>query len=192
MPKIKEVMAKTLRRASRSSTTAYSPACLKPFFTSARLAGSMDSIPMKIHLPPAGRDQINELLIAQQIGADLGDQCTCALAAIMSRSNDFVRFTLMAKLSSMKNTAIWPPSSRARASAARVRSPRFHWYESGWSRQKTRHGAKLASVRTAAPGLHGNNSKGSPTSAHSLEQWMQYAGSKLNWSSLILSQGISG
>ena len=29
---------------------------------------------------------------------------------MMSRSNDFVRFTLMAKLSSMKNTAIWPPS----------------------------------------------------------------------------------
>src|SRR5256884_1222828 len=53
MPKIKEVMAKTLRWASRSSTTAYSPGLLKPFFTSARLAGSMDSIPMKIHLPPA-------------------------------------------------------------------------------------------------------------------------------------------
>src|SRR6202040_3860912 len=63
MPKIKEVMAKTLRWASRSSTTPYSPGLLKPFFTSARLAGSMDSIPMKINL----------LLIAQQIGADLGD-----------------------------------------------------------------------------------------------------------------------
>src|SRR5437773_2323321 len=35
--------------------------------------------------------------------------------------------------------------------------------------KKSRHGAKLASVRTAAPGLHGNNSKGSPASAHSLE-----------------------
>src|SRR5713226_4866553 len=62
-----------------------------------------------------GRDQINELLIAQQIGVIWATQCTCALAAMMSRSNDFVRFTLMAKLSSMKNTAIWPPSSRARA-----------------------------------------------------------------------------
>ena len=29
-----------------------------------------------------------------------------------------------------------PPPVRA-LSAARVRSPRFHWYESGWSRQKT-------------------------------------------------------
>jgi len=70
MPKINEVMAKTLRRASRSSTTAYSPGLLKPFFTSARLAGSMDSIPMKIHLL-RGRNQINQLFIAQQIGADL-------------------------------------------------------------------------------------------------------------------------
>src|SRR5260370_40596298 len=33
----------------------------------------------------------------------------------MSRNNDFVRFTLMAKLSSMKKTAIWPPSLLARA-----------------------------------------------------------------------------
>jgi len=28
---------------------------------------------MKIHLPPAAAIRINELLIAQQIGADLGD-----------------------------------------------------------------------------------------------------------------------
>src|SRR5437667_10031872 len=41
--------------------------------------------------------------------------------------------------------------------------------------KKSRHSAKLASVRTAAPGLHGNNSKGSPSGAHSLEQWVQYA-----------------
>ena len=33
----------------------------------------------------------------------------------MSRSNDFVRFTLMAKLSSTKNTVTWPPSSLAPA-----------------------------------------------------------------------------
>src|SRR5713226_8004192 len=73
MPKIKEVMSKTLRRASRSSTTAYSPGLLKPFFTSARLAGSMDSMPNEDPLAARSRDQINELLVAQQIGADLGD-----------------------------------------------------------------------------------------------------------------------
>jgi len=33
----------------------------------------------------------------------------------MSRSNDFVRFTLIAKLSSIKNTAIWPRSFLARS-----------------------------------------------------------------------------
>src|SRR5260370_14104417 len=41
--------------------------------------------------------------------------------------------------------------------------------------KKSRHGTKLASVRTPAPGLHRNNSKGSPTSAHALEQRMQHA-----------------
>src|SRR6266404_6202586 len=115
MPKITEVMAKTLRRASRSSTTAYSPGLLKPFFTSARLAGSMDSIPMKIHLPPAAAIRSTSSSSRSRLALIWATQCTCALAAMMSRSNDFVRFTLMAKLSSMKNTAIWPPSSRARA-----------------------------------------------------------------------------
>ena len=44
-----------------------------------------------------------------------GLRCFWAAAAMMSRSNDLVRFTLMAKLSSMKKTAICPLSVRARA-----------------------------------------------------------------------------
>src|SRR5216683_373816 len=113
MPKINEVMAKTLRCASRSSTTEYSPGLLNPFFTSARLAGSMDSIPMKIHLPPAAAIRSTSSSSRSRLALICATQCTCAFAAMMSRSNDFVRFTLMAKLSSMKKTAIWPPSPRA-------------------------------------------------------------------------------
>src|SRR5215472_10449166 len=105
----------TLRWASRPSTSAYSPGLLKPFFTSARLAGSMDSIPMKIHLPPEAAIRSTSSSSRSRLALICATQCTCALAAMMSRSNDFVRFTLMAKLSSIKKTAIWPPSSRARA-----------------------------------------------------------------------------
>jgi len=42
------------------------------------------------------------------------------LAAMMSRSNDLVRFTLIAKLSSMKKTTIWPFSCEAQLSAGAV------------------------------------------------------------------------
>src|SRR5258708_9550373 len=51
----------------------------------------------------------------------------------------------------------------------------FNGTETDGVAKKSRHRTKLSSARTGAPGLHGNNSKGSPTSAHSLEQWMQYA-----------------
>ncbi len=49
-------------------------------------------------------------------------QCTCALAAMISRNSDLVRFTLMAKLSSIKKTTIWPSSLRARALSRRSSS----------------------------------------------------------------------
>src|ERR1039458_9519975 len=50
MPKINDVIAYTLRCARRSRTAVYSPGLLKPLFTSFRLAGSIDSMPIKIHL----------------------------------------------------------------------------------------------------------------------------------------------
>ena len=93
----------------------------------------------------------------------------------MSRSNDFVRFTSMAKLSSMKNTAIWPPSSRARFQQQEFVHHAFIGPKADRVAKKSRHGAKLAPVRTPAPGLHWDNPKRSPASAYSLEQWVQYA-----------------
>src|SRR5260370_26888176 len=55
--------------------------------------------------------------------------------------------------------------------------------------KKSRHCAKLASVRTAAPGLHRNNSKGSPTSAHAPEQPMQYAREQIELAELDFVPG---
>src|SRR4029077_14748005 len=62
-----------------------------------------------------GSDQINQFFVAQRFALICATQKTWAFAAMMSRSSDLVRLTLMAKLSSMKKTAIWPPSLRARA-----------------------------------------------------------------------------
>ena len=52
MPKMNEVIAYKPCRARRSSTAAYSPGLLNPLATLFRLSGSIDSRPMKIHLPP--------------------------------------------------------------------------------------------------------------------------------------------
>ena len=71
MPKINDVIAYTLRCASRSSTAAYSPGLLKPLFTICKV-GWVD----RLHadedpLAARRRNQIDQFLIAQQIGADL-------------------------------------------------------------------------------------------------------------------------
>jgi len=161
---------------------------VKPFFTSARLAGSMDSMPMKIHLPPEAAIRSTSSSSRSRLALIWATQCTCALAAMMSRSNDLVRFTLMAKLSSMKNTAIWrPPPARA-LSAAIVRSPRFHGTKTDGVAQKIRHGAKFASVGTAAPDSTGIIRKVPQPAPTRLSSGCNMPGSKLNWSSLILSQ----
>src|SRR5260370_12566880 len=55
--------------------------------------------------------------------------------------------------------------------------------------KKSRHGTKLASVRTTAPGLHRDNSKGSPTSAHALEQPMQHAREQIELAQLDFVPG---
>src|SRR5258707_918889 len=109
-----EVIAKTLRCASLSSTAAYSPGLLKPLFTLARFVGSMDSMPIKIQVPPAAAIRSTSSSSRRRLALICAIQWTCALAAIMSRSSDLVRFTLIAKLSSMKNTAILPPSLAAK------------------------------------------------------------------------------
>ena len=96
-------------------TAAYSSGLLKPLFTLARLAGSMDSMPMKIHRPPEAAIRSRSSSSRNRLALICATQCTWALAAMMSRKSDLVRFTLMAKLSSIKKTAIWPSSLCARA-----------------------------------------------------------------------------
>jgi len=147
MPKMKEVMAKYVALGDPIEHHGIFTRLLEAaFFTSARLAGSMDSIPMKIHLPPAARSD-QRAPIPQQIGSDLGTQCTCAFAGNNVSRAMFCALYVMQNVVD-ENTAIWPPSSARALSAAEVRSPRLHWYESGWSRQKTTVTVpKLASVR---------------------------------------------
>ena len=63
---------------------------------------------MKIHLPPEAAIRSTSSSSRNRLALICATQFTCAPAAMMSRSSDFVRFTLMAKLSSIKKTAIWP------------------------------------------------------------------------------------
>ena len=63
-------------------------------------------MPMKIHLPPEAEIRSTSSSSRSRLALICATQNTCAFAAMMSRSGDFVRFTLIAKLSSMKKTAI--------------------------------------------------------------------------------------
>jgi hypothetical protein len=94
------------RLASLSRTAAYSAGLLKPLFTSARFVASIDSIPMNIHLPPEAAIRSTSSSSRKRLALICAIQFICAPAAMMSRNNDLVRFILMAKLSSMKKTAI--------------------------------------------------------------------------------------
>src|SRR5207248_8117611 len=62
----------------------------------------MDSMPMKTHLPPEAAIRSTSSSSRNRLALIWATQWTWALAAMMSRSNDLVRFRLMAKLSSMK------------------------------------------------------------------------------------------
>src|ERR1700756_3655707 len=70
-------------------------------------------MPIKIPLPPEAAIKSTSSSSRSRLALICATQKTWAFAAMMSRSSDLVRFTLMAKLSSMKKTAIWPPSLRA-------------------------------------------------------------------------------
>ena len=72
-------------------------------------------MPMNTHFPPDAAIRSQSSSSRNRLALICATQCTCAFAAMISRNSDLVRFTLMAKLSSMKKTAIWPFSFRARA-----------------------------------------------------------------------------
>src|SRR5712692_1870330 len=143
MPKINDVMAYTLRCASRSSTAAYSPGLLNPLFTSFRLAGSMDSMPIKIHLPPEAairstssssrnklaQQRLRTLDVDGEIIVDEENRHLALLAAGAGlQQQQFVHHALIG------------------AETNRVA-------------KKSCHGAELAAVRAASPGLNWNNAK---------------------------------
>ena len=69
-------------------------------------------MPMKIHLPPDSAIRSTSSSSRSRLALICATQESCAPAAMMSRSSDFVRFTLMAKLSSTKKTAILPLRAR--------------------------------------------------------------------------------
>ncbi len=92
------------RLARRSKTAAYSNGLLKLLLTSARLTGSIDSMPMKIHLPPEASIRSTSSSSRSRLALICAIQGSCAPASMMSLSRDFVRLMLMAKLSSIKNS----------------------------------------------------------------------------------------
>ena len=146
------------RRASRSSTAPYSPGLLKFLFTSAMFCGSIDSIPMKTHLPPDSAIRSTSSSSRSRLALICATHGSCAPAAMMSRSSDFVRLMLMARLSSMKKTAIWP----ALAAGARLEPEQFFDHrlvgaEADRVAEEARHGAELAAVGAAAPRLDGDD-----------------------------------
>jgi hypothetical protein len=77
-----------------------------------------------------------------------------------------VRFTLMAKLSSTKNTAISPEdSSRARFQAQHFVHDAPVGAETDGIAEEAGYGAEFAAVRTAAAGFDGNDVEGFPRHA---------------------------
>src|SRR5229473_455551 len=131
-------------------------------------------------LAARGRDQINEFLIAQQIGADLGDPMHLGVSRNDVSQQRFCALYVNGKIvvdEKYGNLAALLP--RARFQEQEFVHHAFIGTKADGVAKKSRYSAKLASVGTAAPGLHGNNSKGSPTAAHSLEQWVQYAGEQI-------------
>src|SRR5438445_623959 len=101
-----------LRCASRLSTAAYSPGLLKLLFTSARLSGSIDSMPMNTHLQPDSAIRSTNSSSRSRLALICAIHGNCASAAMMSRSKDLVRLILIAKLSSIKKIVILPRSGR--------------------------------------------------------------------------------
>src|SRR6516164_11689138 len=72
-------------------------------------------MPMKIHLPPDVAIKSSNSGSRSRLALIWPTQESSAPAAMMSRSSDFVRLTLIAKLSSTKNTANLPRVRRARS-----------------------------------------------------------------------------
>ena len=126
---------------------------------------------MKIHLPPEAAIRSTSSSSRSKLALICATQWTWAPAAMMSRSSDLVRLTLMAKLSSMKKTAIWPFSLRARC----FQQQQFIHHtligaEANGVAEKSSHGAELAAVGTASSGLDRDDAKGSPAFSYLLQQ----------------------
>ena len=120
-------------------------------------------MPIKIHLPPDSAIRSTNSSSRSRLALIWPTQESCAPAAMMSRSNALVRFTLMAKLSSTKKTAILPCVRSARAFSRSISSTML-WFERKriGVAEEPGHGAEFAAVGAAAPGLDGNDVEGLP------------------------------
>ena len=78
-------------------------------------AGSIDSMPINTHLPPASAIRSTSSSSPSKFALICATQGSVAPAAIISRRSDLSLFLLIARLSSMKKTAICPFSALARA-----------------------------------------------------------------------------
>ena len=85
-------------------------------------------MPTKTHLPPDSAIKSTNSSSCSRFALICPTQESCAPAAMMSRRSDFVRFPLMAKLSSTKNTAIFPRVRLARSFRSNISSTML-WFE---------------------------------------------------------------
>ena len=96
----------------------------------------------------------------------------------MSRSSDFVRLMLMARLSSMKKTAICPRSlPRALFESQQFIYDAFVGAKANRVAKESGDSAKLAAIRTAASGFQRHDVKRSPAGAefgHERTQHFRY------------------
>ncbi len=115
-------------------------------------------MPMKIHLPPESAIRSTSSSSRSRLALIWATQESCAPAAMMSRSSDLVRFTLMAKLSSTKKTAILPRVPlRARLQPQHFVHDALVGAKADRIAEEAGHGAELAAVGTAAPGFDGDD-----------------------------------
>ena len=150
----------------------------------------MDSMPIKIHLPPAAAIKSTSSSSRSKLALIWATQCTWASAAMMSRSSDLVRLILMAKLSSIKNTAIWPlltagPGLQHQQFVHHA----FVGAKANGVAKETRDSAKFAAIRATTPGFHRNDAERSPAGAHLLQHALEKFGNNVE---LLQIDGVPG
>src|SRR5712692_3788924 len=141
-------------------------------------------------LATRGGDEVDEFFVAQEIGADLGDPMHLGVG-----SDDVAEQGLGALdvdgeiVVNEKYGDLTTLAAGARFQEQELIHDTFVGAKSDGVAEEAGYGAKLAPVRTAAPGLNGNNAEGSPTGAEFSEHGSGELGNDVE---LIEVDGVPG